>query len=128
MIGEGKTRGQSAILDIEASTNQNVAGLLLDHEDINPDYIWYWALSEYERNRAVGRGGSQPALNGEKVRALPLPLPPNEEQVEIVNRVRTLLDRVDAIEGRVTTSVSLTEKLTNHPCQSLPWRTCPNRG
>jgi type I restriction enzyme S subunit len=31
MIGEGKTRGQTAILNIEATINQNIAAVVLDH-------------------------------------------------------------------------------------------------
>ena len=91
MIGEGKTRGQSAILAIEACTNQNVAALLFDTQFISGEYIWRWALGEYERNRAVGRGGAQPALNGQKVRELWLPLPPLSEQHEIVPPDRRLV-------------------------------------
>ena len=112
MIGEGKTRGQSAILDIDASTNQNVAGLIFDGGNVCPDYIWYWALGEYEQNRAVGRGGAQPALNGQKVRALLLPLPPLEEQIVIVGRVKALLERADAVEKRVSAVKSCSDKLT----------------
>ncbi|MBL8754879.1 MAG: restriction endonuclease subunit S [Planctomycetes bacterium] len=101
MIGEGKTRGQSAILDVLASTNQNVAGLVFDAAHVEAEYVWLWALSEYEKNRDAGRGGNQPALNGAKVRALPVPLPPLEEQQEIVLRVKRVLNLLDATERRV---------------------------
>src|SRR6202167_3944994 len=112
MIGEGKTRGQSAILDTEACTNQNVAGMVFDAGNINPEYVWYWARAEYERNRAVGRGGAQPALNGEKVRGLTLPLPPLEEQGEIVRCVEALFSLADAIETRIAVAATRTEELT----------------
>jgi type I restriction enzyme, S subunit len=112
MIGEGKTRGQSAILDIDACTNQNVAGLVFEGGTVVPDFVWLWALSEYERNRAVGRGGAQPALNGEKVRALTLSLPPFEEQIEIVRRVVALFKLAGAIETRVASAITSSEKLT----------------
>ena len=36
MIGEGKTRGQSAILDIEATTNQNIAAVIINHGKVLP--------------------------------------------------------------------------------------------
>jgi type I restriction enzyme S subunit len=111
MIGEGKTRGQSAILDIEACTNQNVAGLIFDAGNIDPEYIWLWALGEYERTRAIGRGGNQPALNGEKVRNLNLALPPLEEQGEIVRRAGGLLKLADAIEKRVAAASLRAERL-----------------
>ena len=90
MIGQGKTRGQSAILDIEACTNQNVAGLVLEQDAANPDYVFLWALHEYVRTRSGGRGGAQPALNGAIIRSLRLPLPPLAEQSRIVTRVTAL--------------------------------------
>ena len=90
MIGQGKTRGQSALLDIEACTNQNVAGLVLEQGAANPDYIFLWARHEYVRTRSGGRGGAQPALNGAIVRSLKVPLPPLAEQFRIITRVAQL--------------------------------------
>jgi len=31
MIGEGKTRGQTAIIRMQATINQNIAGVIIDH-------------------------------------------------------------------------------------------------
>jgi len=98
MIGEGKTRGQSALLDIEACTKQNVAGLVFETERIYPPYVWTWALGEYERTRGEGRGGAQPALNAAKVRALLVPLPPIAEQKRIVAKVDHLMKLCDELE------------------------------
>jgi type I restriction enzyme S subunit len=112
MIGEGKTRGQSAILEIAACTNQNVAGLLFESDEVVPEYVWFWALSEYERTRAIGRGGNQPALNGQKVRALPFSLPPTEEQREIVTRAKGVLTAADRLESRFTMAKEYVDKLT----------------
>ena len=111
MIGEGKTRGQSAILDIAAATNQNVAGLVFDGGEMSGEYVWRWALSEYEKTRSVGRGGNQPALNGAKVRALPIPVPPVEEQSEIVRRVGDLFSLAGSLERWYGHAVSRVEKL-----------------
>lgn len=102
MIGEGKTRGQAAILDIEASTNQNVAGVLPDPTIVSSEYVWRWALAQYEVTRAAGRGGNQPALNCQKVRDLAIPLPPLEEQYEIVRRVDRFLAKADILLARLT--------------------------
>jgi len=111
MIGEGKTRGQSAILDIEAATNQNVAGLVFDTDKIFNEFVWLWTLSQYEKTRAVGRGGEQPALNGEKVRNLMLALPPLAEQHEIVRRVGLLFARADAFDQEVAAASRRCERL-----------------
>lgn len=111
MIGEGKTRGQSAILDIAACTNQNVAGLIFDAGIVNSEYVWYWALQEYAKNRDEGRGGNQSALNGAKVRALPVPLPPSEEQAEIVRELKKMLALANTIEARVKAAAYRADKL-----------------
>jgi type I restriction enzyme, S subunit len=111
MIGEGKTRGQSAILDIEAATNQNAAGLIFDAGRVNPEYVWYWALQEYAKNRDEGRGGNQAALNGAKVRALPVPLPPVDEQAEIVRVTKRMLAFADRIESRLDLVLKRAERL-----------------
>lgn len=110
MIGEGKTRGQSAILDVEASTNQNAAGVLPDRQIVSPEYVWRWALAQYEVTRAVGRGGNQPALNGQKVRELTIPLPPLEEQREIIRRVDQLLELADVLKRRIEVASKRVER------------------
>ncbi|VBA48885.1 Type-1 restriction enzyme EcoKI specificity protein [Mycobacterium attenuatum] len=101
MIGEGKTRGQAAILDIEAVTNQNAAGILADRQFIDPEYLWRWALAEYETTRAAGTGGNQPALNKQRVANLVIPVPPLNEQVQIVRRVDQLLGLADGLRTRI---------------------------
>jgi type I restriction enzyme, S subunit len=110
MIGEGKTRGQSAILDIKASTNQNAAGVLSDREIVSPEYVWRWALAQYEVTRAIGRGGNQPALNGQKVRELTIPLPPRTEQEEIIQRVDQLLAFSDGLKQRIEAASTRIER------------------
>jgi type I restriction enzyme, S subunit len=110
MIGEGKTRGQSAILDIEASTNQNVAGILPNPALVSSEYVWRWALAQYEITRAAGRGGNQPALNGQKVRELMIPVPPLAEQHEIVARVDRLVTLTDTLATRTAGAVTSVER------------------
>ncbi len=111
MIGEGKTRGQSAILDIGATTNQNAAGVLADSRFLDSEYLWRWALGQYENTRAVGHGGSQPALNARKVRELVIPLPPLEEQREIAERVDALLRSSESILTHVNSASRLVERV-----------------
>jgi type I restriction enzyme S subunit len=93
MIGEGKTRGQSAILDISATTNQNIASISLFHEFVNSKYLWYWLQKNYEENRKQGNGSGQQALNCQKVRELDFILPTLSEQTEIVRILDGILDK-----------------------------------
>jgi type I restriction enzyme S subunit len=98
MIGEGKTRGQSAILDIDATTNQNIASVIIDHGFVKSEYLFYWFKYRYEANRLAGSGTGPKALNGQKVRELDFVLAPLEEQIEIVSRVEALFAKADTIE------------------------------
>ena len=97
MIGQGKTRGQTAILDIDAATNQNVAAIRL-FKNVLSDMVWYFFLSRYETTRSGASGGNQPALNGEKIKNTVLALPPIVEINEIIvrlNNVKVLLNKLD---------------------------------
>jgi len=113
MIGQGKTRGQSAILDIEACTNQNVAGLVFESGNIDPNYVWKWALSEYEKTRSGSRGGAQPALNGRKVSTLWIPIPPLAEQHRIVAKCDRLMTLCDTLEKQIDETNSKKTNLLN---------------
>jgi type I restriction enzyme, S subunit len=111
MIGEGKTRGQTAILEIEACINQNMAAIVLDHGLIEPKYLWYWFQSQYQSNREAGSGSGPQALNCQRVRELPLNLPPLEEQVEIVRRIDKMFEQADAINARYSKARAFADKL-----------------
>lgn len=99
MIGEGKTRGQAAILDIPACNNQNAAAIRVWQSGIAPEYVYYFLLGNYEQSRRQGQGGNQPALNGEKVKGFMLPLPASFDEIrEIVGRVDQAFSNADAVE------------------------------
>jgi type I restriction enzyme S subunit len=97
MIGEGKTRGQCAILDIKAATNQNIASIIDVDSYMPSEYVYYWLMSQYEETRCSGEGGAQPALNSQRVRQIPIPIAPLEEQKRIVIKIQELFAIADAI-------------------------------
>ena len=97
MIGEGKTRGQAAILDIEAGHNQNSAAIRVSEAGYPPEYLFWFLFSEYERTRSIGSGNNQPALNKSRVENMLFPFPPLPEQVTVVG----------ALEKRMSLTASL---------------------
>ncbi|UNK73956.1 restriction endonuclease subunit S [Raoultella planticola] len=101
IIGQGKTRGQTAILGIDACTNQNVAAFVFNQVLVEPEYVWIWAKSKYLSHRGDGHGGAQPALNGKKVRSFIFPLAPIKEQQRIVSEVKRLNDICDTLQSRL---------------------------
>ena len=98
MIGEGKTRGQSSILDIDATTNQNIAAIDLSYGEVVSEFLWYWLQYNYKRNRDGGNGTGPKALNCQKVRELDFILLPKKEQQEIVRISDKILDDESKIE------------------------------
>jgi type I restriction enzyme, S subunit len=98
MIGQGKTRGQCAILDCKAATNQNVAAIHVYETEHLPEYVYWWLLSSYQRSRATETGTAQPALSGERVKRMPIPLPPPAEQRRILAELDALQAEVDALK------------------------------
>lgn len=113
MIGEGKTRGQSAILAIEATINQNIAAVVLEHRLVRSDYLWRWFQLQYEATRERGSGSGPQALNCQRVRELPFVLPPLVEQQEIVRRVEAFFALADQIEARFAKAQAHVDKLTS---------------
>jgi type I restriction enzyme S subunit len=91
MIGEGKTRGQAAILDIEACNNQNSAAIRLGTSGVPSEFVFYFLWQNYEQTRQLAAGNSQPALNKARVMDIVLPLPPRSEAALIVSRIEGLL-------------------------------------
>jgi type I restriction enzyme S subunit len=98
MIGQGKTRGQCALLECRASTNQNVAGIHVYQTEHLPEYVYWWLYSRYQMSRSAETGTAQPALNAQKVRQMPIPLPSPEEQRRIVAYLDNLQAKVDALK------------------------------
>lgn len=111
MIGEGKTRGQAALLHVEAAHNQNTAAILVSKTSCEPKYVYYFLMLNYENTRRVGSGNNQKALNKERVRALRFPFTSFEEQSLIVQEIESRLSVCDSIQKTVDTALQQAETL-----------------
>ncbi|MDO8308220.1 MAG: restriction endonuclease subunit S [Actinomycetota bacterium] len=98
MIGEGKTRGQAAILDIEAAHNQNCASIRVSETKVLPEYVYGYMEERYLETRRAGSGGQQQALNKAAIQRFPIPIPPLATQRRIVEAwdgIRSAAARLD---------------------------------
>ena len=111
MIGEGKTRGQAAILNLPAAHNQNTAAILVSKTPCQPKYIYYFLQMNYDHTRRVGSGNNQKALNKERVRALRFPFASFAEQTVIVQEIEARLSACDNIEKTVDTALQQAEAM-----------------
>ena len=112
MYGQGKTRGQSAVLRVEATINQ-ACFAILPNETWDADFLHYWLMASYEdlRRLSEGRGGNQANLNGGLLNSLQIPAPAIDEQRLIVNRLKAQLAEVDAIAQAAAMQLAEIEQL-----------------
>lgn len=61
--------------------------------------------------QAYVTGTAQPKLTQAALNALPIPVPPLDEQREIVGRVDAMLDSLSAVEGRLAAALAICEKM-----------------
>lgn len=99
MYGQGKTRGQSAILEIAATANQ-ACFAILPNDTWEPEFLYYWLVANYQnlRDLSADRGGNQANLNGALLKALGIPAPDRAQQAEIAGRIKAALKEVDALD------------------------------
>lgn len=90
MYGQGKTRGQVALLEIAATTTQN-AGAIQPSSEMDSAFLWHYLRSCYERLRGMGSLGHVSHLNLGYLRDLLVVKPSLNEQSEI----SVILDALD---------------------------------
>ena len=86
MCGQGKTRGMTAYLNIEACTNQACA-CILPSDRIDSMFMWKFFELSYEKLRSLAQGAGQPNLNGNMIKNFQVLVPPIEQQKEYVDFV-----------------------------------------
>ncbi len=86
------TLGEVSILNIDAATNQAIAGIQFD-DSVNTDYAYYFLLSLQNIVKNAGRGVAQNNINQTILKNIQIPLPPLPEQ----RRIAAVLDQVSSL-------------------------------
>jgi type I restriction enzyme S subunit len=105
MYGQGQTRGRTGILGIEAATNQACAAVLPSNEIDGLFLYWVFRL-QYERLRAMGRGGNQANLNLSMIKSFKVPVPSRALQRAFSTKVTSY----DSISRSAVTAMRLAEQ------------------
>ncbi len=97
----GATIGKTSTLDFEASTNQACAvGNPIDGV-ISTDFLYYFLTSEKQNFIKKGKGGAQPNISQQLIKAHEIQLPSLAEQKRIVEKLDEVLAQVDTIKARL---------------------------
>jgi type I restriction enzyme S subunit len=87
MYGQGKTRGQVAVLGIDAAINQACAAILLK-DGVDRDYVFQQLRYRYDAIRALSNMGSQENLNADLIREIAFPIPLLDDQRRIAGLLK----------------------------------------
>ena len=107
MYGQGKTRGQVAILDIDATINQACAAFHLKEDEVSTQYLFQYFLFNYENIRNLSNDGGQKNLSAEIIKKIPLDLPPIEEQKKIAATLSVWDSAIEKMEKLIDAKESL---------------------
>ena len=96
LIGQGKTKGMSAILKVETTCNQNLAYLITNDKWLHYEYLFYSFKAMYMYIRGLV-GESQAGIYQYFLKKQYIPLPCISEQKVICNRLNVLCKNIDAV-------------------------------
>jgi type I restriction enzyme S subunit len=109
LVGQGKTRGMSAILGMTATINQNLAAICPGPK-ISSEYVFYLFQAMYVSLREDGRGGNQAAINCKMLASLQIPVPPIQEQNDIAAFLNTLSEQINTLENESNGAIQLLQE------------------
>jgi type I restriction enzyme S subunit len=96
LYGQGKTRGQVAVLGIQATTNQACAAIL-PRTGIDPYFLFLNLSGRYEEIRSMSNSGGQENLSQTLVREIPFTFPNDPiEQYKITSLLTSLDELITA--------------------------------
>ena len=110
LIGQGKTKGLTAILKTEVCCNQNLAYLIADEKYLHYRYLFYCFKAMYFYIRGLV-GESQAGIYSYFLKKLHIPLPDIEQQIRISDYLDT---KRQAIKNSINKRERIIEKFTSY--------------
>lgn len=113
LTGQGKTRGQAAVLRIEATINQHLAAIVCDEDHLDGEFV-FWVLSgQYSALRMVsdGQGGTKGALTCDELGRFPIPKPPIDDQKAIAHSLYEAAGKLDGLIAHAFDEISMLQEL-----------------
>lgn len=107
MYGQGKTRGQVALLSVEAATNQACVAVL-PRKEIDPYFVFLNLAGRYEELRQLSNSGGQENLSQGLIREISFSYPSNDVEQ------RTIISCLSALDDLIATQTEKLEALKTH--------------
>ena len=109
ITGQGKTRGLSALLGIEATISQHVAFIAPRVPVASPEYIHIALNAAYRQLRALSEdaGSTKGAITCEDLKRFKVAIPPRPEQLELLMHVDTETHSITSAASRLEREIEL---------------------
>ena len=109
ITGQGKTRGQAAVLSFDATINQHLAFIHPQQSRLLPWFLKWTLFAAYDFLRSISddAGGTKGALTCEEVANLRVPVPPVREQAIILAKIAASVERLDSLQAVAKNTISL---------------------
>jgi type I restriction enzyme S subunit len=109
ITGQGRTRGKSAILGIEATINQHIAYLSLRLQIASPEFVNLVLTAAYTHLRKISddSGSTKGALTCEDLKHLKIPIPPHGEQRVLLARTQSAITETINTISRLEREITL---------------------
>lgn len=104
----GATIGKTALLDIEACTNQACC-VLAKSKIFETKYVFYWFIANKNNIISYSYGGGQPNISQDIIKTLKILLPPKPEQQKIVEYLDKATSRIDKTIKLIEKKIELLE-------------------
>jgi type I restriction enzyme S subunit len=113
----GASIGDAGVIPLSsngANLTENAAKICEFTKPIDSKFVSYWLRSEFLQGmiKLEIKSGAQGKLALKRIKSLPIPYPPIDEQKEIVRRVESLLSMVDIVEKQYLDAKARTNRLT----------------
>ena len=115
LAGQGKTRGTVAISEVELTTNQSIAGVIVTDKTVFPDFVFHNLDSRYNELRSASGGSGRAGLNLSIIGEQELLLPPLPEQ----QKIATILSSVDDVIEKTRAQIDKLKDLKTGMMQEL---------
>lgn len=103
----GATAGRTALLGVDATTNQAICHIRPDPKRADTRYLWFALQAKLPELLARRVGGAQPNISQETIRSTRVRLPPLPEQC----RLAAVLDKADAVRRKRKQARALLDEL-----------------
>lgn len=109
ITGQGKTRGMSAILGVEATINQHIAYITPRVHIASPEFIHLALTAAYRQLRAASEdaGSTKGAITCEDLKRFKIAVPPTAEQEQLVRHIQSVTNDLTLAAQRLEQEIEL---------------------